>query len=65
MEEEKQEATTENQETTTENQQTKKEGIFREKSLGQVDDDYYGDDMKLKQVLFNILGNAVRSSQTC
>ncbi len=28
--------------------------------IGNVDDYYFGDDMKLKQVLFNILGNAVR-----
>ncbi len=28
--------------------------------IGHVDDDYFGDDMKLKQVLFNILANAVK-----
>ena len=36
-------------------------GLFYECNVaGQVEDYYYGDDIKLKQVLINILGNAVK-----
>ncbi len=43
------------------NGQCAEKGLTYECSvIGQVNDYYYGDDMKLKQVLINILGNAVK-----
>ena len=46
--------------TMTESQCADKGLVYDCSIIGQVDDYYFGDDMKLKQVLFNILGNAVR-----
>ncbi|MBR1700678.1 MAG: response regulator [Lachnospiraceae bacterium] len=45
---------------TIESQCNDKGLIFDCSVLGQMNDYYIGDDMKLKQVIFNILGNAVR-----
>lgn len=46
--------------TMTESQCADKGLVYDCSVIGQVDDTYLGDDMKLKQVLFNILGNAVK-----
>ena len=46
--------------TVTESKCEDKDIIFDCKVLGHIDDHYMGDDLKLKQVLFNILENAVQ-----
>ena len=46
--------------TMTESQCADKDLVFECRVIGQTDDRYVGDDMKLKQVIINILGNAVK-----
>ncbi len=46
--------------TMIESQCTEKEIVYKCVVKGQLDDDYIGDDMKIKQMLINVLNNAVK-----